>query len=94
MRELFELFAMETPWALQRTPFQRLFQMNSLMDILPEEGGITWFVGRDQRIYRYEETGFENDSASFRVLIRSMTLAHSGGSVGLRQDTDKRAVWD
>lgn len=47
-------------YSWERTPFQRLIDMNSVMDIFPEETGNVWLVGRDQKIYHFD-SHFETD---------------------------------
>ncbi|MBD3288169.1 response regulator, partial [candidate division KSB1 bacterium] len=54
----------------QQTPFQRLDNVNAVMEIFPEESGIVWIIGRNEKIYRYDSHINFDVSTDYAALVR------------------------
>lgn len=54
-------------------PFRRLVDMNSLLEIYPDNNGDIWMVGRDEKIYRYKNNGKPYQPRPFSALVRRVS---------------------
>ncbi len=63
-----------TGYRWQSSPFRRLSDMNSVLEIHPGEQGRVWLVGRDERIYRYQPEATRPGAPPFRALIRRISV--------------------
>lgn len=61
----------------EKTPFQRLVDVKSLMDIFPEETGYVWLVGRDEKIYRFDSHFTSDFSKDFPAYVRKISTIPS-----------------
>ena len=55
-------------------PFRRLVDMNSVLEIYPDEEGYVWLVGRDEKIYRYNTGGAPGGRPRFSALVRRVSV--------------------
>ncbi len=51
-------------------PFRRLKDMNSVLEIYPEPNGFVWFLGRDEKIYRFDPNFTQKFKDTFSALVR------------------------
>jgi signal transduction histidine kinase len=62
----------EGGYSWQHSPFQRLTGISSLMDLLPEEDGRVWFVGRDQKIYSFDSSHRHSPDSTYLTMVRQV----------------------
>ncbi len=60
-------------YSWEDTPFQRLLDVNFIMDLLPEETGAAWLVGRDEKIYRIDSNFTSDFSQDFPAHVRRVS---------------------
>ncbi len=57
----------------ENTPFQRLVDVNFVMDIFPEKNGAVWLVGRDEEIYRFDASFTSAATKDFPAHVRRLS---------------------
>ncbi|KAA3619991.1 MAG: hybrid sensor histidine kinase/response regulator [Calditrichaeota bacterium] len=75
-----------------KTPFQRLIDVNFIMDIFPEKSGIVWLVGRDEKVYRLDSNFTSQSPEKFPAFVRRVSTVSTdsliwGGSTNSVVDT-------